>query len=287
MAPSDDDAPLIELSPPEHVRASFRPGPFFASLATRTLGRALFLAPSLESTQTFLSDRLSAYRSVTVVADEQSSGRGRGSNQWVTPQGALAVSFSLPHIGGATLPHLQYLVGMAACRATEGASGVDLGVRLKWPNDLWAGREAKVGGVLCQSAWDGQRFHVIVGMGLNVSNPSPTTSLKVLAERVGAPPPGREQVLALFFNALEQLHLILEERGWAPLDLEYRSRWLHTGQRLELRLDPDSAMRWVVVEGVAPSGYLLAREEEGGALLELHPDSTRLNFWDGFIARKL
>lgn len=33
-------------------------------------------------------------------------------------------------------------------------------------------------------------------------------------------------------------------------------------------------------------GYLKAKDRDG-SILELHPDSNSLNFWDGFISRKV
>lgn len=208
------------------------------------------------------------------------------------------MSFSLQHTEGSTLPHLQYLVALAVCRAVQAVAGADLGLRLKWPNDLYA-ETHKIGGVLCQSSWDGTRFHVLVGFGLNVANPLPTTSLHALAlqRHVEAARLSREAVLAAFFNAFEPMHAQLEAEGFAPFLADYTHLWLHSyalaspfsphpasGQRVLLQ---EGEERWVRIEGLAPSGYLLARDEANGALFELHPDTTRLNFWDGFLSRKL
>lgn len=54
-------------------------------------------------------------------------------------------------------------------------------VRIKWPNDIY-GQKLKLGGILCQSAYRNQQFHVVIGVGLNLSNRQPTTCIDALIE---------------------------------------------------------------------------------------------------------
>ncbi|KAL4558578.1 hypothetical protein LXL04_036779 [Taraxacum kok-saghyz] len=51
-----------------------------------------------------------------------------------------------------------------------------LDVRIKWPNDLYL-NGLKVGGILCASTYQSKIFNISVGVGLNVDNDKPTTSL--------------------------------------------------------------------------------------------------------------
>ena len=57
--------------------------------------------------------------------------------------------------------------------------GQQIDVRIKWPNDLY-GAGLKLGGVLCQSAYRNARFHVVIGVGLNLTNAQPTTCVDAL-----------------------------------------------------------------------------------------------------------
>ena len=43
-------------------------------------------------------------------------------------------------------------------------------VKLKWPNDLWAG-ERKLGGILCESTKHQGEIWVVAGVGLNINRP--------------------------------------------------------------------------------------------------------------------
>jgi BirA family transcriptional regulator, biotin operon repressor / biotin---[acetyl-CoA-carboxylase] ligase len=89
-----------------------------------------------------------------VIADHQSTGRGRLDHRWEAPAGtALLVSFVL-----SPNPLLSLAAGVAAAEAT----GKD--VRLKWPNDLMlVGR--KVGGILVEAT----QAKVICGIGINLT----------------------------------------------------------------------------------------------------------------------
>ena len=59
--------------------------------------------------------------------------------------------------------------------------GQDVDVRIKWPNDVY-GMRLKIGGILCQSAYRDQAFHVVIGTGINLSNRHPTTCIDALIE---------------------------------------------------------------------------------------------------------
>lgn len=88
-----------------------------------------------------------------VVADYQTSGRGRRDRRWdAPPQTALLASFVVP---------LRKLALFAAGVAAAEACGSR--VRLKWPNDLLLD-DMKLGGMLAEQR--GQRC--IVGMGINL-----------------------------------------------------------------------------------------------------------------------
>lgn len=57
--------------------------------------------------------------------------------------------------------------------------------------------------------------HLIVGIGLNVSNQKPTTCLNVVAHRLGwvAQPLEREDIVAAFFNKFESFYDIFISQG--------------------------------------------------------------------------
>ncbi|MFF9474406.1 biotin--[acetyl-CoA-carboxylase] ligase [Streptomyces roseolus] len=124
-----------------------------------------------------------------LVAEEQTSGRGRLDRTWSAPaRSGLFVSALLkPDVPAHRLGWLPLLTGVAAATGLVKAAGVDLS--LKWPNDLLVtvgGEERKAGGILAERAGDDG---VVVGLGINVSLradelPVPTAGSLLLADAV-------------------------------------------------------------------------------------------------------
>ena len=84
--------------------------------------------------------------------------------------------------------------------------GQEVDVRIKWPNDVY-GNRLKIGGILCQSAYRDQAFHVVIGTGINLSNRHPTTCIDALIEEQhkklslpGTPAPIPPEVLVLLMQ---------------------------------------------------------------------------------------
>lgn len=111
-----------------------------------------------------------------LIADWQTSGRGRAGRTWVTPAGtSLTFSLVIRPTGVARDAYgwIPLVAGLAVARALR-REGLD--AALKWPNDVvvpdalfrhlpeW-GASRKICGILCEAVGDA----VIVGIGLNVS----------------------------------------------------------------------------------------------------------------------
>lgn len=107
-----------------------------------------------------------------VIADRQTSGRGRGANRWWSSDGAIlfsvivhAAEYGLPE---ARWPQISLTVGAAVCQTLQNLLGGVTTVGLKWPNDVWLnGRKAA--GILVEVP-SARRGRVVIGVGLNVNN---------------------------------------------------------------------------------------------------------------------
>ncbi|MDO8333003.1 MAG: bifunctional biotin--[acetyl-CoA-carboxylase] ligase/biotin operon repressor BirA [Pseudomonas sp.] len=104
-----------------------------------------------------------------VLAEQQSSGRGRRGRKWVSPFAEnLYYSLAWPVAGGAPqLQGLSLVVGLAVLQALRAFGLVQAG--LKWPNDVLVdGR--KIAGVLLELVGDlADLCHVVIGIGVNVN----------------------------------------------------------------------------------------------------------------------
>lgn len=125
--------------------------------------------------------RTGAAAGLVVVAEHQTSGRGRLDRSWHTPaRSALTLSVLLrPQVPSARWPWLPLLTGVAVHDA------VGCGVRLKWPNDVLL-NDLKVGGILAERVDTPAGAAAVIGIGLNVSTthdelPVPTATSLSLA----------------------------------------------------------------------------------------------------------
>ncbi len=198
------------------------------------------------------------------VADRQRAGRGRQGRSWhAAPGSALLVSAVVrPRVAPAALPPLALVAGLAALDALDAqAPGLDL--RLKWPNDVWAGGR-KLAGVLVEAALSGSAVSwVVVGVGVNVragALPPELAPLAASLESLGARGAAldRGALLGRLLARLARRLEALERGGFAALAPEVRARDALLGR----------AVRGEGVAGVAAGvddeGRLVVRTPGGG-----------------------
>jgi biotin-[acetyl-CoA-carboxylase] ligase BirA-like protein len=106
-----------------------------------------------------------------VLAEVQTSGRGRFGRNWVSGRGdGIWLSGILRPPGVEGLGVLSLRAAIELARALEPLAGGRVG--LKWPNDLYAG-DGKLAGVLSEARWRGAMVEwVIVGVGVNLREPA-------------------------------------------------------------------------------------------------------------------
>lgn len=108
-------------------------------------------------------------RPLLVLAEAQSSGRGRRGRSWVSPYGEnLYYSLGLSVDGGDfPLVGLSLSVGLAVHAALRDLGCMDAG--LKWPNDIHVNGK-KIAGILVEVAGDpAGACQVVIGIGVNVN----------------------------------------------------------------------------------------------------------------------
>jgi len=106
-----------------------------------------------------------------IVADAQTSGRGRMGRSWRSDAGAgIWVTLVERPRDAASLDVLSLRIGLALAPVLDAFSAAP--VRLKWPNDLYVG-PGKLGGVLVEARWrDAAPEWTAIGVGVNVRAPA-------------------------------------------------------------------------------------------------------------------
>lgn len=154
QAPSSLSAPIIQ-----------------SLLRTDRIGQVLSIEKEVESTNMTATTlfRNGASHGTVVLAERQTSGRGRLGRQWFSPPNHnlyCSVILEVPS-SSSQLSWLPLLTGMSIIESLHKELGIRLS--LKWPNDIVI-QSHKLGGVLCEGITDSRnRYCVVSGFGINVN----------------------------------------------------------------------------------------------------------------------
>lgn len=238
-------------------------------LATRSLGHRLYLHQELSSTnaEALSLAQAGAAHGTVVVAEGQSSGRGRHGRTWFSPAGMnIYCSIIVRGIGhnplrAAWLPWIPLISALAVVRAVNQTTSLSLA--LKWPNDLLL-HERKAGGILCESSSASAVDPVVViGIGLNVNVPHESfpEALRPIASSLFEATRhfiDRNRLLAQILFDLEEQLDELEASGPTQSRRAYTSRCITLGRRVRIRFGAEQELIGTA-EAIAADGALRVR----------------------------
>lgn len=192
---------------------------------------------------------------VLLVAEHQTSGRGRLGRQWLsdddTGQTALTFSIGLPLVP-ADWSGLSLAVGVSV------AQSLHTELRLKWPNDIWL-RDRKLAGILIETASIGDVRYAVVGVGINIRERSatglatPPAWLTEVLPCIDAP-----QALLRVAPPLVQALKVFETHGFVPFKTRFNERDALEG----LTVSSSDGLSGVA-QGVDGTGALLVHTAQG------------------------
>ena len=245
----------------------------------KELGWALRVLENTDSTNAEALRRLSAgdRTPFVVLAETQTSGRGRRGRAWVSPPAQnIYYTLALTITGGPQrLSGLSLVVGLAVMHALRQMGVAQAGV--KWPNDIYADGK-KVAGILLELTGDpADVCHVVIGIGINVNMAASAveidqawTSMRiesgVLADR-------NELVRVLSQSLHRYLHRHAVE-GFCGLRAEWESHNIWDNQHCCL----DSGSQYV-------KGLVLGVDDQGA--LRLMVDGQEKRFSGGELSLRL
>lgn len=209
---------------------------------------------------------------LVVVADLQSSGRGRRGRTWISPPGAnLLVSVALRPVLG---PRMAGLLGVAAALAVRDACAQfapDAGLAIRWPNDVVDRSGRKVAGLLVETALEGERLvEVVVGIGINVN-----WRASEMPAEIGGSATSLQALTGATVDRVELLRRLLDllaaevealERDDPPLARLRASSWLD-GRQIEVDTGTETVSGRAA--GIADDGSLLLDGEPGRIALSV------------------
>ncbi|KAM4620668.1 biotin--protein ligase isoform 2-T2 [Polymixia lowei] len=298
------DGPILPVGslalvtdPPESLSwEHFSMETYSKHLQTRLLGHTLFYADVTPTTMDLLEGmvmHLPKDMGLIAVAGQQSHGRGRGGNAWLSPPGCamftLNVQVALSSRLGQRIPFLQHLAALAMVEAVRSLPGYqDIDLRVKWPNDIYYSNQMKLGGVLVTSTVMGPTFHLLVGCGFNVSNSNPTICINDLVmkhnkeHRSNLEALNAAQLIARTVTSLEGLISAFQDQGPEAILPIYYKRWIHSGTRVRLWNEdgPESE-----VVGLDDNGFLQVYCKEQG-IVSVQPDGNSFDMLKNLVVTK-
>lgn len=244
-------------------------------LKTETIGKVIHYFDETGSTNTVLA-RLAANgasEGTAVIADRQTSGKGRLGRKWFSPPGMnlyISVLFR-PSIPAWESPLLTFLASVALVETMK-----KTGVRntsIKWPNDVLIDGK-KAAGVLTEMEPKGERVdYIVVGAGVNINmtraeikrEMGETARLATSIKESLGTDVDRAKFTGDFLLELETWYLTFSRRGKTSIIREWTDRWGGYNKRVRVSTEGGSVMEGVAT-GIDGEGHLILKKDDGSTV---------------------
>jgi BirA family biotin operon repressor/biotin-[acetyl-CoA-carboxylase] ligase len=192
---------------------------------------------------------------LAVQSLQQTKGKGRHGNDWVSPMGNLYLSVLLrPSCRADKAAQMAFVVALALSEAMDEVIEDGHVKTLKWPNDILIDGK-KVSGILLETKLDKRARvdYLIIGTGVNIfAPPEGAEGLdRIKKERLAV-----NTFRDLYLQKLRTHYILWQDKGFAPV----REAWLKQahglGKTMKIRL-PEIAYEGVF-NGIDESGALIA-----------------------------
>lgn len=202
-----------------------------------------------------------------LLAEQQTAGRGRGAHQWHSAQ-SLGIYCSVilrPVLPPSEALTLSLAAGLAVHAAVQEIDS-RLNPDMKWPNDLLIGGK-KFCGILTEMNAEVTRVrHIVVGIGINVNQPSFPADLQSLAtslRMVSGTEWSRVELCAVLLKSLDREYRNLLEKADAHDSILQRFQERSSSVRgREVTVEENGGFDGVT-EGLDPRGFLQVRTAQG------------------------
>jgi len=146
------------------------PWEIMSGLKTKIFGKQAYYFDSIDSTQNqamkMASDQTN--NGTIIIAEKQTSGKGRLGRKWISPKGGIWFSVILrPKFDISVITLFPIASALALANAIENTMGIK--TELKWPNDITI-KGKKVAGMLVDASIESNKIeNLILGVGINFS----------------------------------------------------------------------------------------------------------------------
>ncbi len=234
-------------------------------LSTEWAGKEILSFDEIDSTNNELKRQAEAgaEHGMLAVSEVQTAGRGRMGRPWSSPAGSgIWMSLLLrPDIMPIQASGLTLVMALAVREAIVALTGSACGI--KWPNDIVA-EGKKVCGILTEMSAEPDRInHVVIGVGINVTDDSFPEEIRdraISIWQVCGQKIQRAELVAEILKAFECFYeRYLQNGDMSALMEEYNAALINCGQTVRV-LDPKGEYE-ALARGIIPSGALIVEKD--------------------------
>ncbi len=228
--------------------------------------------PGTDSTNNYANHQLrekDIQEGTVFLTYEQTSGRGQLKNIWESETGKN-LTFSIVLYPDFLEIRRQFMLSKVIALGINSALNKYVGnLKIKWPNDIYAGNQ-KLGGILIEnSIMYGLLKSSVIGIGLNVnqtifkSNAPNPVSLKALTNQHY----NCERILTEVLSGINQYYALLRQGEEEKIDQEFISVLYQLNENHDYMAEGEVFKGQII--GVNEIGQLQIRKEDG-EILEFH-----------------
>ena len=251
-------------------------------LATKELGRTFIHLDQVDSTNDYLKENAHRLPNLAVViADRQTSGKGRSGRNWSSQPGdGLYMSLLLKDTPDGDLSRMPLLAALAVRSGLENLCGQPFAI--KWSNDLLH-EGKKLCGILCENRPERGQNTAVIGIGVNLRQSRQTlddlglvyaTSLLLATNKLFSP----KEAACAICNALESVFLRNSQAGLPGLLDEYRNHCVTLGKQVKVIRGSEQVPGKAV--DIAADGSLLC--EIDGKVVPILAGEVSIRGMDGY-----
>jgi len=242
-----------------------------ANLKTKRIGRKILVYDSTSSTNDIAAEyaRNKQNDGLVVFAEEQTAGRGRAGNKWISGRAdSILCSVVLSAGGSRTAPtELLSLTCAVAVAETIGKPGRSH-AKIKWPNDIMLNGK-KVAGILLESKMDNGASIYIVGIGINChqKKESFTEELQQIATSIDA------ESHSISDRVLLAKRLLSSVDHWLEVAANNSEKVIDRWHELSIQLGHRVTL---IFNGAKFAGHCIGIDPEKGLILQLDTGGVRM-----------
>ncbi len=222
---------------------------------------------SLESTniEAIEQAKRGAGEGLCIVADQQSSGRGRSGRAWVSEK-AAGLYFSIvlrPKIESEFLPLITLMAAVAVYDLLENLYLIKPDI--KWPNDVLVNEE-KICGILAETVETNKGRAVVVGIGINLDSSKLPVDITLTATSIKSETgqiPERNELLTALTKYFDYFYNILEGVGGAKSICEHWTTRSTYSENKSVKVSLENEILYGITKGLEPNGGLRILTEQG------------------------